>query len=87
MLEVLKVHTGPSLQSNATHVRGVKSVEIHSMCEILWAKVIHVFAHNFFNIQLIFNLQKVLKISDLGLSNLTIKTYALLVVLKVAQNN
>ena len=25
MLEVLKVHTGPSIQSNVTHVEGVKS--------------------------------------------------------------
>ena len=26
MSEVLKVHTGPSIQSNVTHVKGVKSV-------------------------------------------------------------
>ena len=25
MLEVLKVHTGPSIQSNVTHVKGVES--------------------------------------------------------------
>ena len=34
---------------------------------------IHIFAHNFLNIQLIFNPQKVLESSDLGLSNHTIK--------------
>ena len=33
------------------------------------------FAHNFLNIQPIFNLQKVLEGSDLGLSNHTIKFY------------
>ena len=33
ILDVLKVHTGPSIQSNVTHVKGV---EIHSMCEILY---------------------------------------------------
>ena len=42
-----------------------------------WSKVQntykHVFAHDFLNIQLIFNPQKVLKSWDLGLSNHTIK--------------
>ena len=33
----------------------------------------HIFAHNFLNIQLIFNPQKVLESCDLGLSNHTIK--------------
>ena len=33
MLEVLKVHRGPSVQSNVTHVKGVKS---SSICTI-WA--------------------------------------------------
>ena len=33
----------------------------------------HIFAHNFLNIQLIFNLQKVLESWDLGLFNHTIK--------------
>ena len=28
MLEVSKVHTGPSIQSNVTHVKGVKSSSI-----------------------------------------------------------
>ena len=28
MSEVLKVHTGPSIQSNVTHVKGVKSSSI-----------------------------------------------------------
>ena len=28
MLEVLKVHTGPSIQSNVTHVEGVESSSI-----------------------------------------------------------
>ena len=35
----------------------------------------HIFAHNFLNIQLIFNPQKVLKSWDLELSNHTIKYY------------
>ena len=33
----------------------------------------HVFAHNFLNIQWIFNLEKVLESCELGLSNYTIK--------------
>ena len=33
----------------------------------------HVFAHNFLNIQQIFNLEKVLERSDIGFSNHTIK--------------
>ena len=37
--------------------------------------VLHIFAHNFLNIQPIFNLQKVLESWDLGLSNYTIKSY------------
>ena len=40
----------------------VKGVEKFKM-------VLHIFAHNFLNIQLILNLQKVLKSWDLGLSN------------------
>ena len=36
MSEVSKVRTGLSIQSNVTHVKGVKGVEIHSMCEILY---------------------------------------------------
>ena len=35
----------------------------------------HIFAHNFLNIQLIFDLQKVLKSWDLDLSNHTIQWY------------
>ena len=35
--------------------------------------VLHIVAHNFLNIQQIFNLQKVLESWDLGLSNHTIK--------------
>ena len=35
----------------------------------------HIFAHNFLNIQPIFNPQKVLESLDLGLSNHTIKSY------------
>ena len=35
----------------------------------------HIFTHNFLNIQLIFNPQKVLKSWDLGLSNHNIKCY------------
>ena len=37
--------------------------------------VLHIFAHNFLNIQWIFNPQKVLESCDLGLSNHTIKYY------------
>ena len=37
--------------------------------------VLHVFAHNFLNMQLIFNPQKVLESWDLGLSSHTIKCY------------
>ena len=36
MSEVSKVHTGLLIQSNVTHVEGVKGVKIHSMCEILY---------------------------------------------------
>ena len=36
---------------------------------------IHIFAHNFPNIQPIFNTKKVLESSDLGLSNHTIQCY------------
>ena len=37
--------------------------------------VLHIFAYNFRNIQLIFNPKKVLKSWDLGLSNHTIQCY------------
>ena len=48
--------------------------------------ILHIFAHNFLNIQLIFNPQKVLESWDLGLSNNTIKCY-MLKVSKVAQKS
>ena len=47
--------------------------------------VLHIFAHNFLNIQLMFNPKKVLESWDLWLSNHTIKYYVLKV-LKVAEN-
>ena len=31
MLEVSKVHTGPSIQSNVTHVKGVESSSIYTI--------------------------------------------------------
>ena len=43
----------------------------------------HIFAHNFLNIQPIFNLQKVLESWDLGLSNHTIKFYVCWSMLKM----
>ena len=48
--------------------------------------VLHIFAHNFLNIQMIFDPQKVLESWDLELSNHTIKNF-LSKVSKVAQNN
>ena len=42
---------------------------------------IHIFAHNFLNIQLIFNPQKVLESSDLGLLTIPLNT----VYIKVCQ--
>ena len=36
MLEVSKVHTGPSIQSNATHVEGVKSSSIHTIRVVMF---------------------------------------------------
>ena len=52
---------------NGMHVKGVKrsSKYIHT----------HIFAHNFLNIQLIFNAIEVLESWDLGLSNHNIKFY------------
>ena len=67
MSEVSKVHTGPSIHSNVTHVRGIKS----GVCSCIQSNVtdvggverdskytirVHdIFAYNFLNIQLIFN--------------------------------
>ena len=99
MSEVSKVHTGPSIQSNVTRVKGVESSSICTIRAVMlfmskvskvaqnnWglyylcmSKVLkehtHVFTHNFLNIQLIFNPQKVLESWDLGLFNHTIKCY------------
>ena len=73
-----------------THVAHVKRVErlhyvhnIHLMLCQKGRKIIlyvetgekHIFAHNFLNIQLIFNPQKVLESWDLDLSNHTIQCY------------
>ena len=47
--------------------------------------VLHIFAYNFLNIQLIFNPQKVLESWDLGLSNHTIKYYVCWSMLEVSK--
>ena len=70
MSEMSKVHTGPSIQSNVTHVRGVES----GVYSFLQSNVTHVRgvervskctirAHDCFasNFQLIFNPKKVLE--------------------------
>ena len=65
MLEVLKVHTGLSIQSHVTHVKGVESNSIYTIRAVMlcMSKVskehTHVLTHNFLNIQPIFNPQKV----------------------------
>ena len=67
MSEVSKAHTGPAIQSNVSHVGGVKS----GVCSCIQSNVTDVraverdskytirahdiFAYNFLNIQLIFN--------------------------------
>ena len=64
MSEVLKVHTGPSIQSNVTHVKGVKSSSIYTIRAVMlcmFKMVLHIFTYNFLNIQPIFNPQKVLE--------------------------
>ena len=35
MLEVSKVHTGPSIQSNVTHVEGVESSSIYTIRAVM----------------------------------------------------
>ena len=35
MSEVLKVNTGPSIQSNVTHVEGVKSSSIYTISAVM----------------------------------------------------
>ena len=35
MSEVLKVHTGPSIQSNVTHVEGVKSSSTYTIRAVM----------------------------------------------------
>ena len=67
MSEVLKVHTGLSIQSYVTHVEGVESSSIYTIRAVMlcMSKVskehTHVFTHNFLNMQPIFNPQKVLE--------------------------
>ena len=70
MLEVSKVHTGPSIQSNVTHVKGVESSSIYTIRAVLLGMskvskevqmVLHIFTYNFLNIQLIFNPQNFLE--------------------------
>ena len=48
------------IQSNVTHVGGVESERFHVLCE-KFKMTLHIFAHNFLNIQWIFNLKKVLE--------------------------
>ena len=66
MSEVSKVHTGPSIQSNVTHVKGVESSSIYTIRAVMLCMskvskevqmVLHIFTYNFLNIQLIFNPQ------------------------------
>ena len=73
--------------SHVTHVKRVERLHyvhnIHLMLCLKGRKIMlyvetrdkHIFAHNFLNIQLIFNPQKVLESWDLVLSNHTIKCY------------
>ena len=49
MSDVLKVHTGPSIQSNVTHVEGVSICTI-MLCMLKVSKEhTHIFTHNFLN--------------------------------------
>ena len=52
MSEGLKVFTGPSIQSNVTHVRGVERDSKYTI------SAYDIFAYNFLNIQPIFNPKK-----------------------------
>ena len=73
--------------THVTHVEMVKRLHyVHNidtfnamskMSKIMlcWNKNIHIFAHNFLNIQAIFNPKKVLESWDLDLSNHTIYYY------------
>ena len=64
------MHRELSIQSNVTHVKGVKSSSINTIRAVMlymskvlkkFKMVLHIFAHNFLNIQWIFNPQKVLE--------------------------
>ena len=70
MSEVSKVDRELSIQSNVTHVKGVESSSINTIRAVMlcmskvlkeFKMVLHIFAHNFLNIQWIFNPQKVLE--------------------------
>ena len=66
MSEVSKVHTRFSIQSNVTHIEGVESSSIYTiraemLCMSKLKTILHIFAHNFLNIQPIFNPKKVLE--------------------------
>ena len=69
-------------ECNVIYVKDVKDrSNTHKGCNAMYVEDIkdgkrtytHIFAHNFLNIQLIFNLQKVLRSWDLELFNHTIK--------------
>ena len=61
------MHTGLSIQSYVTHVKGVESSSIYTIRAVMPCmsnvskEHTHVFTHNFLYIQSIFNLQKVLE--------------------------
>ena len=57
------MHREFSIQSYVTHVKGVESSSINIIRAVMlcMSKVLHIFVHNFLNIQPIFNPQKVLE--------------------------
>ena len=72
----------PTIPSNTVYIKVCRRCQDRPNtpkgCNTMYVKdgkraYTHIFAHNFLNIQLIFNPQKVLKSWDLGLSNHTIK--------------
>ena len=85
---VFVAFTQHCIQSNITHLTHAKRVE--SVLCIKWplappkyaVRAHNIFTHNFFNIQLIFNLKKVLESRDLDLSNHTIQCYVFRSMLK-----
>ena len=73
-----------SIVTYVTHVDRVESSSINSIrtvfllcrrCRKMFKMVLHICVYNFFNIQWIFNPEKVLESLDLALFNRTIKRY------------